>query len=87
MPNTWLNCLQPFVTDSIWIGKMNKIRQRVVIETPEDEQQVAKIETGQTDDRIWIIYNSLKDRKVVRWKESIKQIVGLHTPQEPGMDI
>ena len=36
--------LKPHVTDSIWIGKLNHIRQRVVIETAEDEQQVDIIE-------------------------------------------
>lgn len=80
------NMLEPYCTDSIWIGKMNKVRQRVSIETEEDKQQVARIEAGQTDEKIWEIYRALKDRKVVKWKESIKEIIGLELSQEPGMD-
>jgi len=80
------NTLELFVTDSIWIGKMNKVRQRVIIETEEDERQVARIEAGQTDDKIWEIYEALQDRKVVKWKESVKEIVGLTLAIEPGTD-
>lgn len=83
---TLFNRLEPDVTDSIWIGKMNKIRQRVKIATPEDEAQVSRIEVGQTDDKIWEIYNALKDQPKVRWKESIKEVVGLPPATEPGSD-
>jgi DNA repair photolyase len=78
--------LEPFVTDAIWIGKMNKIRKRVDIENEEDEAQVARIEAGQTDDRIWAIYRTLEDRSKVKWKESIKEVVGLPLATEPGSD-
>ena len=78
--------LEPFVTDAIWIGKMNKVRQRVLVETEEDEQQVSRIEQGQTDEKIWAIYNALKDRPKVKWKESIKDVVGLPLATKKGQD-
>jgi len=78
--------LKPFVTTSIWIGKMNKIRQRVQIITPEDEQMVQKIEAGQTDDRVRAIYATLKDKPLVRWKESFKQVLGLPLAEAAGED-
>jgi DNA repair photolyase len=78
--------LEPFVTDAIWIGKMNKVRKRVDIENEEDESQVARIEAGQTDDRIWAIYRALQDRSKVKWKESIKEVVGLPLATEAGSD-
>ncbi len=78
--------LEPFVTDAIWIGKMNKIRQRVTILTDEDEEYVERIEAGQTDARIKKIYEVLKDRSKVKWKESIKEIMGLPLATEAGTD-
>ena len=44
--------LKPFVTNSIWVGKMKEVRHRVRIVTSEDEQMVQQIEAGQTDERV-----------------------------------
>ena len=69
--------LCPLVTDSIWIGKLNNIRSRVKVETPEDQAAVLRIEQGQIDERIFEIFNSLEDNPLVKWKDSIKKVVGL----------
>ena len=83
---TLFEMLEPFVTDSIWIGKMNKLRQRVEITTDEDERHAVRIEAGQTDDKIWKIYRALKEEPKVKWKESVKEIVGLPLATEAGTD-
>jgi DNA repair photolyase len=72
-----------FVTDTIWFGKMNDIRRRVEIKTAEDEAAVRKIEENQTDDRIVALYERLKDKPKVAWKDSIRQLVGL--PEVEGV--
>lgn len=79
--------LKPFVTDSIWIGKMNHIGRRVAIETDQDQVMVDKIIAGQTDERIKTIYEILKNEPLVRWKESVKAVVGLPPAEEAGLDI
>jgi hypothetical protein len=78
--------LTPFVTDSIWIGKLNNIRSRVTANTPEDHAAIQRIENGQTDDCIFEIYNSMKDNPLIKWKDSIKKVVGLNVSTEPGID-
>lgn len=78
--------LLPFVDHSIWLGKMNKIDQRVEIITPADRRQVERIVAGQTDDKIAAIYKQLRDEPLVRWKESIKVVVGIEPAQAPGLD-
>jgi DNA repair photolyase len=78
--------LVPWVTDSIWIGKMNKVRNRVIIEDSSDEKMVSLIEEGQTDNKIKEIYEKLKDALRVKWKESIKEVVGLDLATETGLD-
>jgi DNA repair photolyase len=79
--------LKPYVTNSIWIGKLNKARKRILIETDEDERQVCRIEKGQTDERIREIYEALKDEPLVKWKESFKTVLGLSLAEKPGLDI
>lgn len=79
--------LLPFVTDSVWLGKMNKIDSRVQIETHYDRQEVDRIIKGQQDEIIVAIYDQLKNIGKVRWKESIKQVLGLPLANRPGLDI
>lgn len=78
--------LKPHVTNSIWIGKMNKVRHRVMIVTEEDEHMVRLIEEGQTDEWVKKIYEALKEEVLVRWKESYKQVLGLPLAEEEGAD-
>jgi DNA repair photolyase len=74
--------LLPFISDSIWVGKMNKIRERVDLKgwTQKDLDFLNLIEKSQTDEKIHEIYNKLKDNPKVKWKDSIKQVMGL--PEE-----
>lgn len=78
--------LSPYVTESIWIGKLNNIRSRVIANTPEDHAAIRRVENGQSDDRIFDIYNSLKNNPLIRWKDSIKKVVGIDAITEPGLD-
>ena len=77
--------LCPWVTDTIWLGKMNQIDQRVIPGT--NPAEIQRIKDGQTDERIREIYAQLKDEPKVRWKESIKKVVGLPAAQVAGMDV
>jgi len=79
--------LDPLVTDTIWLGKMNCARSRVRIENDVDRDAVQRIEAGQTDERICEIYEALKDNSKIRWKENIKKVVGLKLADKPGLDI
>lgn len=77
--------LEPYVTDTFWIGKMNQVAKRVQPGT--SKKEIARIEAGQTHERIEAIYQTLKDEPKIRWKESIKSELGLELATEPGQDI
>lgn len=79
--------LTPFVTDFIWLGKMNKLDTRVVIDNKEVDSAVNKIKSGQTNQKILDIYDNFKNHTKIKWKDSIKEVVGLTKPQEIGLDI
>jgi DNA repair photolyase len=68
--------LLPFITHSFWIGKMNKPKSRVGNDN-ETKAAVKTIKDGQTDDMITSIYERHKDNPKIRWKESIKEVVGI----------
>lgn len=67
----------PFITDTIWFGKMNDVRRRVEVKIAADEAAVRRIVENQTDELIVKLYERLKGEPKVEWKESIKKVVGL----------
>jgi len=78
--------IMAYISDAWWIGKMNDIRRRVNILTFEDEKRVAEIESNQTDDKIKKLYNAYKDNPKIKWKESIKKVVGIELSTKSGED-
>ena len=79
--------VEPFATDSIWLGKMNHIGKNIVIDSPEMKAAVRRIENGQTKERIKVLYEVLKDNPKIKWKSCLKQIIGLPMNNTPGLDI
>ena len=65
---------------------MNKTEQRVCCEDEESLVQLQRLRRGQTDAKIRDVYNRLKNNPLVRWKESIKEVVQLKLAEKPGED-
>jgi len=83
--------LQEDVTDAIWLGKMNHAEDRLkangVWDKPMVPEMMNDLLASQEDDRIWALFERLKKNPKVKWKNSIKQIVGLELAEETGLDI
>lgn len=79
--------LEPFVSHSIWLGRMNRIDERVAVDSDAAAAEVARIVAQQSDDRIRLLYQSLKSNPLMRWKESIKLVVGLPPAPVSGLDM
>ncbi len=79
--------LLPFVSHSIWLGKMNKIESRVAGNSEYLQKEMQRIERGQTDEQIERLYRELQNVEKVRWKESMKEVLGLALPTRPGLDV
>jgi hypothetical protein len=73
-----LTAVRPYVSDTVWIGLMNKIRQRVDQSLPGIAEAVQEIETAQDDERVVALYDALKDDPLVRWKDSIQDVLCRH---------
>lgn len=76
----------PFVSDAIWIGKMNHIQKNLRHADAESSTALKLVEARQSDEEILNIFDQLKDNPLIKWKESIKKIVGIEIPKEPGLD-
>lgn len=66
--------LKRYVAESIWIGKLNKIRERTIGVTEKEIQRVLK---GQTERAVRETYKLLKDEPLVRWKDSYRAVLGI----------
>ncbi len=76
--------LRPYVTDSIWIGKMNQVRKRCVPGT--SPGAIDSIERCQTDQWVRLVARVLQGDPLVRWKDSYKRVLGLKLADKPGLD-
>lgn len=75
----------PFVTDSIWLGKANMLMNRLQMNrenAPTTIAEAIRLMRIQTHAYIWGLYFRYKDNPKVKWKESIKKIVGLEIATE-----
>lgn len=72
--------VEPYVTDSIWVGKMNMARKRVRDNTEGcfPMGAVEKLIESQRDEKIIGLYRKYKDCPKIQWKESIKKVVLTH---------
>ena len=79
-----------FVTDAIWIGKMNFVIRRLRTNgqlTTENMVAAEQLLRWQSDDAIKALYERYKDNPLIKWKESIKRVVGLEVSTVKGEDM
>lgn len=77
-----VEALEDHVTETIWIGKMNRPGQRVI--APEALAAVERIQQLQSDREILRLYDALKHHPKVRWKDSIKEVLIDHGIPQPS---
>lgn len=81
--------LTPFVTNSIWLGKMNFLLRRLNMNGISDLETIEKAQKlieMQSDDNIKKLYNQLSSNDKVKWKESIKKVVKIKISTIKGQD-
>lgn len=70
--------LKPYinVVDGFWIGKLREFEKRVVMDgvTPEQEERFVKpLRAALSDEFVWWLYQRLKNKSTVKWKDSIRE--------------
>lgn len=74
-----ITAIMPFVSESVWVGKMNSGQSRLKINGcwATHEYIYRDLMKKQSDKAIWALYLRYKDNPMIQWKESIKKVVGL----------
>jgi DNA repair photolyase len=67
--------VEPFVTDTVWVGKMQRIPRKQNAHVKGFAEAVTKIKAQQTDSEILELVKALKGHSKVRWKDSIKAVL------------
>lgn len=79
--------VRDYVTDAIWLGKANNLVSRITNNGATSMLHIAEtVIENQNDENIMELYHKYKDDPIIKWKESIKKVVGLELPQEKGLD-
>ena len=83
-PDALIAAVRPYVTDSIWLGKINRLRHILPLNCPGDQEAVRRGESlmaSQNDATIRALYARYRRDPLVKWKDSIKSVVGLTRPK------
>ena len=81
---------KPYVTDAIWIGKMNDYQRRLKINRVDNQvskEMLDRLSRWYNDQNINSLYERYSNDPLIKWKDSIKKVIGLKTPTEIGLDI
>ena len=85
-----IDAARPFVTDAIWLGRVNNLRRILALNAPGNRAARAKADellALQTDEWVKALYATHKPDPLIKYKDSIKKVVGLDRPKEKGLDI
>lgn len=88
-PDALIAAVRPYVTDSIWLGKINRLRNILPFNCPHDAVAVhrgERLTALQSDRTIHSLYARHRNDPLIKWKDSIKKVVGLRRPVVPGLD-
>lgn len=88
-PDALITAVRPYVTDAIWLGKINRLRQILPFNCPSEPEalRVADVLMAtQSDTRIRALYTRHRGDRIIKWKDSIKAVVGLNRPKASGLD-
>jgi DNA repair photolyase len=85
-----ITAVKPYVTDSIWLGRPNRLNANIAINTEGDPavQKAAVRLMGLLDEPyIRSLYARYGNDPIIRWKDSLKEMLGLSRPTKAGLDV
>lgn len=73
-----IDAVKPYVTETIWLGKVNLMWSRLKRNTDMNDVIVKKateLEQWQSDENILLLYEKYKNDPMIKWKKSIQKVV------------
>ncbi len=87
--NAVIAAVRPHASQAIWLGRANRLVQAVTLNCPGDSQAIASARALMNvwnDEAVRGLYEENKQDPLIRWKDSIKRVVGLPGTAEKGKD-
>lgn len=72
-PIPLINKIQPYITESIWLGKMNYIRRNNLSQS--EKRYYLNVRRNYEIENILKIFHKLKDIKLIMYKDSIRKLI------------
>ena len=73
-----IDAVRPYVTETIWIGKVNQMWGRLQRNTDMNDElfeRATQLEQWQSGENILMLYEKYKSDPMIRWKDSILKVV------------
>jgi uncharacterized Fe-S cluster-containing radical SAM superfamily protein len=73
-----VEAVSPYATESIWLGKANRLKSQLALNGYKDETTTQKAEellAWQSDDKIIDLYHTYKNNPLIKWKDSIDNVL------------
>jgi len=70
--------LKTYITHSLWFGKLRHFNKRMDMTGVTSEQKerfIKPLKAAQSDETVWDIYNQLHSERLIRWKDSIREVI------------
>jgi hypothetical protein len=71
--------LNPYITESFWIGKLRRLAARVdmrAISAAQMAKFVEPLQQAQSDEAVRRLYELLNGNPLIKWKDSIRELIG-----------
>lgn len=69
--------VEPWVSETVWIGRMNRWSTNVRVRTETDRFMLDRLVSQQSDEHMLDLYDRLRRERKVRWKDSLASMLGL----------
>ena len=82
--------LSPYVTDAIWLGKVNRFKSCLSVNGYNNEinyKMADELSAMISDDFVLSLYEMYKEKPMIKWKDSFKKVLGLPLQEKAGYDI
>ncbi len=89
-PAAIIRSVRNHVTDSIWLGRVNQLPAGISMNCPQDDvakQAARDLLSAQNDQWIQDLYEEWKGDPLIKWKDSVKKVVGINRPTAKGLDV
>jgi DNA repair photolyase len=82
--------VRPYVTDAIWLGKGNNMIGRLKMNGHGDQETIQRavhLMASLSAEYVLDLYDRHRDDPHIKWKDSLKKVVGIEISVKAGLDI